>query len=138
MVEDYLVSKFISVLYLSLKYHMTYPRYIEERLEKLYYKKPHSKRILLVVMDTSEAELHATDTAGGGFASLNDVYIQCGKFATTCLMAWSNEEAARYLYTLKSYEKKTDKVLQGWNGCGHQGSNWGKEEWARYVNMDDK
>jgi len=36
MVEDYLVNKSISVLFLSLKYHKTYPKYIQERLSKLF------------------------------------------------------------------------------------------------------
>ena len=54
MAEDYLVNKSISVLFLSLKYHKTYPKYIEERLSNLFNRKRQSRRILLVKMDTED------------------------------------------------------------------------------------
>ena len=94
MIEDYLISKAISVLYLSLKYHYTYPCYIEERMAELFNKKPNSKRYVLLKVDQSD--LHNSESELGLY-SLNDVYVAAAKCNTTVLLCWSDEEAAKYL-----------------------------------------
>ena len=54
MAEDYLVNKGISVLFLSLAYHKTYPQYICTRLSTLFNRKKESKRILLLKHDCDD------------------------------------------------------------------------------------
>lgn len=51
MPEDYEVNDRVSVLFLSLKYHIAYPLYIVSRLEELYRLRRNKNRILLVLAD---------------------------------------------------------------------------------------
>jgi hypothetical protein len=51
MPEDYEVNDRVSVLFLSLKYHIAYPLYIVGRLEELYKMRRNKNRILLVLAD---------------------------------------------------------------------------------------
>ena len=39
--------------------------------------------------------------------------MQCMKFEATLIMCWSYVEAAQYIQTLKSYENKTQTLLEG-------------------------
>ena len=86
MPEDYDINEKVSVLFLSLKYHMAYPLYIVSRLEELFRLRRHKNRILLVLSDTPDD--HST---------LNSLTISCLKFEVTLLLCWSFEEAAQYL-----------------------------------------
>ena len=107
-----MISKAISVLYLSLKYHYTYPCYIEERMAELLTQKSHSKRYVLLKVDCNQSELHNSETELGLY-SLNDIYVAAAKHNTTVLLCWSDEEAARYLQALKTHENRTDIALEG-------------------------
>jgi hypothetical protein len=51
MPEDYEINERVSVLFLSLKYHIAYPLYIVGRLEELYRMRRGKNRILLVLAD---------------------------------------------------------------------------------------
>ena len=104
MAEDYLVNKSTSVLYLSLTYHKTYPQYITNRLSTLQSRKKESKRILLLKHDCEDPQ-----------NVINQLFISCMLFSATCLICWSDEEAAQYLHTFKTYESKGDSMLQGKN-----------------------
>ena len=84
-----------------------------------------------------QVDLHQIDLEALGILVLDEVFVGCAELFTTPLLCWSDEEAARYLYTLKAYEKKTDQVLQGWNGCGHKGYDWKKKEWEDWSAMDE-
>jgi DNA excision repair protein ERCC-1 len=100
MVEDYLVNPYTSVIYLSLAYHRTYPNYVRGRLSDLYNRKRNNKRILLVKHDFEDEN-----------NVINQIYIECAKFDTTCIVCWADDEAAQYLHTFKSYERKSDNIL---------------------------
>ncbi len=50
LAEDFLLSRSVSVLYLSLKYHSLYPLYIRERLSALA-SSPNHTRILICLLD---------------------------------------------------------------------------------------
>ena len=52
LVEDYLLSRSISVLFLSLKYHAAFPLYIRERLSALAAGTTNKTRVLLCLIDT--------------------------------------------------------------------------------------
>ena len=102
MSEDYRINSGISVLFLSLAYHQQYPQYIRDRLCAIYNKRRHARRILLVKYDIDDQN-----------NIINQIYIDCANFETTCILCWSDEEAAQYLYTFKIYENKSDTMLQG-------------------------
>ena len=89
---------------------------------------------MLLKCDCEQSELY-NNAEQLGLYCLNDIYVAAAKFSTTVLLCWSDDEAARYLYTLKMYENKTDTVLQGWQGCGHKGEGWGKKEWDAWAMM---
>ena len=102
MPEDYEVNDRVSVLFLSLKYHIAYPLYIVGRLEELYRMRRNKNRILLVLAD------HPDDQN-----TINSLTLQCLKFEVTLILCWSFEEAAQYMQTMKSYENKTQTLLEG-------------------------
>ena len=52
LAEDFFLSQSISILFLSLKYHSTYPLYIKERLNTLAAKTINNKCILLCLIDS--------------------------------------------------------------------------------------
>ena len=87
MFEDYLINKQTSALYLSLKYHIAYPQYISGRLKVLYNEKRNSQRILLLKIDINEEKLEDC-------SSLNQIYTDSMLYQTTCILCWSDEEAA--------------------------------------------
>ena len=41
-------------------------------------------------------------------SSLNQIYTDCMLYKTTCILCWSDEEAAQYILTFKQQENKTD------------------------------
>ena len=100
MSEDYRLNSGISVLFLSLAYHQQYPQYIKDRLAVLFSKRRHARKILLLKYDIEDTN-----------NIVNQIYLECANFEATCIICWSDEEAAHYLYTLKSYENKTDTML---------------------------
>lgn len=85
LIEDYeLNSGTLSLLFLALSYHLTYPLYLPARLDELYKQKRSGKhRILLVLIDSADEQ-----------NSVNGVMLQAMKFETTVVMCWSFEEAA--------------------------------------------
>ena len=83
MVEDYKINSLCSVIFLSLKYHSTYPLYVRERLCQLYNRRRENTKILLLLCDTDKLS-----------SLVNQIYLECFKFNTTCIMCWSSAEAA--------------------------------------------
>ena len=55
---------------------------------------------------------------------INGLTIQTMKVDTTMIMCWSYEEAAQYILTMKSYENKTQTILEGFQTSAyHQKQN---------------
>ncbi|XP_064406323.1 DNA excision repair protein ERCC-1-like [Halichondria panicea] len=82
----------------SVRYHSLHPDYIHCRLKEL--GKQYELRILLVYVDTTESH-HALQELTK-MALLADL---------TLILAWSPEEAARYLETYKAYENKPPDLI---------------------------
>jgi len=99
MVPDFIMNTTRCALFLSLKYHSLYPNYIHRRTAEL--KTDFTLRILLVLVDVQ-------DNA--------NVLLLLNKFAVTAnltlLLAWSEEEAARYLETFKAFDGKDAALIQ--------------------------
>ncbi|KAL7567853.1 hypothetical protein ACA910_000594 [Epithemia clementina (nom. ined.)] len=106
MVPDYLFSTTQCALFLSLKYHSLYPRYIRGRMDEL--QSDFVLRILLVLVDVQDnAAL---------LRQLNELAVTN---RMTLLLAWTAEEAGRYLETFKSFQGKDASLIQKRTSTSH-------------------
>nr|GMD37549.1 DNA excision repair protein ERCC-1 [Ipomoea batatas] len=100
VVSDYLLGQNACALYLSLRYHLLHPDYLYFRIREL--QKNFRLRVVLCHVDVEDVVkplLEVTRTA-----LLHDCTLLC---------AWSLEECARYLETIKVYENKPADLIQG-------------------------
>ncbi|XP_026997604.1 DNA excision repair protein ERCC-1 [Tachysurus fulvidraco] len=96
---DYVLGRTTCALFLSVRYHTLNPNYIHERLKQL--GQAFTLRVLLVQVDVKDPH-HA----------LKELARICIMADCTLILAWSPEEAGRYLETYKSYEKKPADLLK--------------------------
>jgi DNA excision repair protein ERCC-1 len=96
---DYVVGQTTGVIYLSLRYHRLYPTYIYDRLNSV--KNLYVGRILLVYVDVDS--FHDALREVNRIAILSDF---------TLVLAWSPEEAGRYLETFKAFENKAPDLIR--------------------------
>lgn len=99
MVPDYIWGTTKCALFLSLKYHALHPQYLSTRLAEL--GKDFVTRILLVLVDVQ-------DSAN----LLLQLNVMSVRHNLTLVLAWSDEEAARYLETYKALEGKDATSIQ--------------------------
>ncbi|XP_019945376.1 DNA excision repair protein ERCC-1 isoform X2 [Paralichthys olivaceus] len=99
VVPDYVLGHTACALFLSLRYHNLNPNYIHDRLKQL--GQTFTLRVLLVQVDVKDPH-HA----------LKELARICIMADCTLILAWSPEEAGRYLETYKSYEKKPADLLK--------------------------
>ncbi|XP_061697764.1 DNA excision repair protein ERCC-1 isoform X2 [Syngnathoides biaculeatus] len=99
VVPDYVLGQTTCALFLSLRYHNLNPNYIHDRLKQL--GQSFTLRVLLVQVDVKDPH-HA----------LKELARICIMADCTLILAWSPEEAGRYLETYKSYEKKPADLLK--------------------------
>ncbi|KAI8344872.1 DNA excision repair protein ERCC-1-like protein [Choanephora cucurbitarum] len=96
---DYVVGQTTGVIYLSLRYHRLYPTYIYDRLNTV--KNLYVCRILLVYVDI--------DSYHDALREINRIAI-LSEF--TLILAWSPEEAGRYLETFKALENRSPDLIR--------------------------
>ncbi|XP_071760643.1 DNA excision repair protein ERCC-1 [Centroberyx gerrardi] len=99
VVPDYVLGQTTCALFLSLRYHNLNPNYIHDRLKQL--GQTFTLRVLLVQVDVKDPH-----------HSLKELARICIMADCTLILAWSSEEAGRYLETYKSYEKKPADLLK--------------------------
>lgn len=99
VVPDYVLGQTTCALFLSLRYHNLNPNYIHERLKQL--GRTFTLRVLLVQVDVKDPH-----------HSLKELARICIMADCTLILAWSPEEAGRYLETYKAYEKKPADLLK--------------------------
>ncbi|KAF3694952.1 DNA excision repair protein ERCC-1 [Channa argus] len=99
VVPDYVLGQTTCALFLSLRYNNLNPNYIHDRLKHL--GQTFNLRVLLVQVDVKDPH-HA----------LKELARMCIMADCTLILAWSPEEAGRYLETYKSYEKKPADLLK--------------------------
>ncbi|XP_059198734.1 DNA excision repair protein ERCC-1 [Centropristis striata] len=99
VVPDYILGQTTCALFLSLRYHNLNPNYIHDRLKLL--GQTFTLRVLMVQVDVKDPH-HA----------LKELARICIMADCTLILAWSPEEAGRYLETYKSYEKKPADLLK--------------------------
>ncbi|KAL7503836.1 hypothetical protein ACHAXN_001568 [Cyclotella atomus] len=99
MVPDYIFSPTRCALFLSIRYHNLHQQYIHKRIAEL--GQDFGLRILLCYVDI--------DDNANVILYLNDLCVQ-NNF--TLILAWSEEEAARYLETFKAFDGKDASLIQ--------------------------
>lgn len=99
IVPDYVMGRTVCALFLSLRYHHLNPNYIHGRLKEL--GSNYELRILLVQVDVKDPHYSLKELARMA------ILAEC-----TLILAWSPEEAGRYLETYKSYENKPVDALK--------------------------
>lgn len=99
VVPDYVLGQTTCALFLSLRYHNLNPNYIHDRLKQL--GQTFILRVLLIQVDVKDPH-----------HSLKELARICIMADCTLILAWSPEEAGRYLETYKSYENKPADLLK--------------------------
>lgn len=99
MVPDYIMGTQRCALFLSCKYHNLHPTYIEHRTAEL--KHDFTLRVLLVLVDDNDAS-----------KTLQFLNTFCARHRLTMILAWSEEEAARYLETFQAMDGKDASLIQ--------------------------
>ena len=87
-------------LFLSLRYHNLHPNYIHRRVAEL--KSDFEYRMLLCLVDIEDS--------AASILFLNDLCVQNN---LTLILAWSEEEAARYLETVRAFDGKDPTPVIG-------------------------
>lgn len=99
MSADYVLGETCAALYLSLKYHLLHGHYVASRMSAC--GSSFTLRVLLLLVDVDDSE-----------RPLLDLSKLCFAHGWTLVCCWSSEETARYLETLKAYEKKTSAAIE--------------------------
>ncbi|XP_063174634.1 DNA excision repair protein ERCC-1 isoform X1 [Chroicocephalus ridibundus] len=99
IVPDYVLGQSTCALFLSLRYHHLHPDYIHDRLRQL--GRSYGLQLLLVQVDVKDPH-----------QALKELAKVCILADCTLLLAWSPEEAGRYLETYKAYEQKPPDLLK--------------------------
>ncbi|KAM6228826.1 DNA excision repair protein ERCC-1 [Spheniscus humboldti] len=99
VVPDYVLGQSTCALFLSLRYHHLNPGYIHDRLRHL--GRSYGLQLLLLQVDVKDPH-----------QALKELAKVCILADCTLLVAWSPEEAGRYLETYKAYEQKPPDLLK--------------------------
>ncbi|RKP40058.1 restriction endonuclease type II-like protein [Dimargaris cristalligena] len=99
IVPDFTVGQTSGVLFLSLKYHRLHPEYIGLRVDQL--RDNFVLRILLVLIDNDDHQ-----------SALRELTKLGTQARLTVILAWSSEEAGRYIETFKALEHKPPDMIR--------------------------
>lgn len=99
IVPDYIFAPTRCALFLSLRYHKLHPNYIHRRVAEL--KSDFEYRMLLCYVDI--------DDNTSPLLFLNDLCVQNN---LSLILAWSEEEAARYLETVKAFDGRDATMIK--------------------------
>uniref|UniRef100_A0A8C5RCL4 DNA excision repair protein ERCC-1 n=1 Tax=Laticauda laticaudata TaxID=8630 RepID=A0A8C5RCL4_LATLA len=99
ILPDYVLGQSTCALFLSLRYHNLNPNYIHERLRNL--GKTYQLQVLLLQVDVKDPH-----------QAVKELAKICILADCTLILAWSPEEAGRYLETYKAYEQKPADLLK--------------------------
>lgn len=96
---DYVLGATTCALFLSLKYHRLHPEYVYGRIRQI--GKLYNLRILLTVVDIDNHEQALQELSKTSM--INNL---------TLILAWSAQEAARYIELFKSYEHASPSAIR--------------------------
>lgn len=106
MVPDYIFGPTRCALFLSLRYHNLHPDYIHRRIAEL--KSDFTLRVLLCYVDIEDN--------ASALLFLNDLCVQNN---LTLILSWSEEEAARYIETLKAFDGTDTSAIEKRDHTSH-------------------
>lgn len=99
IVPDYQVGLSSCVLFLSIRYHRLHPEYVHTRISKL--QQMYTLRVLLVLCDVNDHQ-----------AAIRELTKVSMINSLTMVLAWSAEEAGKYIETYKSFEHKPPDAIK--------------------------
>ncbi|CBQ71488.1 related to dna excision repair protein ercc-1 [Sporisorium reilianum SRZ2] len=99
IVPDYQVGVSACVLFLSIRYHRLHPEYVHTRIAKL--AQMFTLRVLLVLCDVNDHQSAIKELTKT--ALINNL---------TLVIAWTADEAGRYIETYKSFEFKPPDLIK--------------------------
>jgi len=111
---DYVLGATTCALFLSLKYHRLHPEYVYGRIRQL--GKLYNLRILLTMVDIENHEQALQELSKTSM--INDL---------TLILAWSAQEAGRYIELFKSYEHASPSSIRA-----RQAESW-QESLTEFV-----
>lgn len=110
LLVDYLLGRSTGILFLSVKYHRLHPNYIYERLRPIPRRKYRLQIILLLLDDPQN------------WARSDKIVREVSRAAIlldwTVVLAWTPEEAARWLEALHAFQSKSAAALRERAGPG--------------------
>lgn len=107
IIPDYVMGRTTCALFLSFRYHIVTPNYIYNRVKQL--GKLYELRILLLQMDVRDPH-----------SVLNELTKMCLAADITLMLAWSSEEAGKFIETYKIFENKPpDLIMEKSTGDDH-------------------
>ncbi|CAO1622759.1 unnamed protein product [Sympodiomycopsis kandeliae] len=101
---DYQMGVSTCALFLSLRYHQIHPEYIDSRINKI--SGMFNLRILLLLVENEKTNIRNRDK------DIKDLTKRCLINNMTLMVAWNNEQAARYLENFKMYEFKGPELIK--------------------------
>ncbi|GAC95093.1 excision repair protein [Pseudozyma hubeiensis SY62] len=99
IIPDYQVALSACIIFLSIRYHRLHPEYVHTRIAKL--GNMFTLRVLLVQCDVNDHQAAIKELTK--MAIVNNL---------TMIVAWSAEEAGRYVETYKSFEFKPPDLIK--------------------------
>jgi len=100
IIPDYQLGATACAIFISLRFHLLKPEYVHHRIRQL----QHSFRLRLLLCHVAVADVVECLGQVVKAAVLNECTLVC---------AFSTEECARYLETVKSFETKSADAIQG-------------------------
>jgi DNA excision repair protein ERCC-1 len=104
---DYVVGVGTCVLFLSLKYHLLHPEYVDHRFQAL--RDKYNLRVLLVLVDVENHQ-----------EPLKHLSKTCLINNYTLILSWSAAEAARYLESYKKFERTPPTLIEKYQGSAYK------------------
>ncbi|PKI83518.1 ssDNA endonuclease and repair protein rad10 [Malassezia vespertilionis] len=108
IVPDYQVGVSNGVLFLSLRYHRLHPEYIHTRIQRL--ARMYTLRVLLILCDVVRPSEALTQTDHQ--AAIKELTRIALVNRMVIIVAWSPEEAGRYLEVYKAFEQTPPDTIR--------------------------
>lgn len=99
VLPDFVLGENACAVFVSLRYHLLHPKYLATRIASL--QRAFRTRAVLCLVDTEDVTKPLGEV--NKIAAMGDCALLC---------AWSPEEAARYVETLKAFEKKSPDAIK--------------------------
>ena len=121
---DFILGASACALFLSVRYHKLHPDYVHGRIREI--GRGQHLRVLLVLVDTKDSQ-----------TVLRDLSRLAITMDLTLIVAFSNQEAGRYIETFKVYEHKPADMLQERTSQTYLGQFTAALTTVRAVNKTD-